>query len=66
LSRIFKNLAIYLLIVLIAVAAIRWTSPSEQPQKPLTYDQFTISVRQDKVKDVVIITRPTSVTSTVH
>ncbi|NPV26936.1 MAG: ATP-dependent metallopeptidase FtsH/Yme1/Tma family protein [Firmicutes bacterium] len=54
-SRIFKNLAIYLLIVLIAVSAIRWTSPSEQPEKPLTYTQFYKAVQQDKVKDVKIV-----------
>jgi cell division protease FtsH len=55
LSRIFKNLAIYLLIVLIAVAAFRWSAEPEKQEKAIDYRTFYQSVQQDKVKSVTIV-----------
>ena len=54
-SRIFKNLAIYLLIVLIAVSAFRWTAEPDKPEKPVDYKTFYQAVEQDKVKSVQIV-----------
>jgi cell division protease FtsH len=55
LSRIFKNLAIYLLIVLIAVSAFRWSAEPEKLEKVIDYNSFYQSVQQDKVKSVTIV-----------
>jgi len=55
LSRVFKNLAIYLLIVLIAVSAFRWSAEPEKQEKAIDYNSFYQSVQQDKVKSVTIV-----------
>lgn len=55
-NRIFKNLAIYLLIVLIAVSVIRLTSPADVTVEELTSTQFYQAVEQGKVKEVTITT----------
>lgn len=52
---IFKNLAIYLLIVLIAVSAFRWTAEPEKTEKMIDYKTFYQAVQQDKVKSVVMV-----------
>ena len=54
-SRVFKNLAIYLLIVLIAVSAFRWSAEPEKQEKAIDYNSFYQSVQQDKVKSVTIV-----------
>ncbi len=54
-SRVFKNLAIYLLIVLIAVTAFRWSAEPEKQEKAIDYNSFYQSVQQDKVKTVTIV-----------
>jgi len=55
LSRVFKNLAIYLLIVLIAVTAFRWSAEPEKPEKAIDYSSFYQSLQQDKIKSVTIV-----------
>jgi cell division protease FtsH len=55
LSRVFKNLAIYLLIVLIAVTAFRWSAEPEKPEKAIDYNSFYQSLQQDKIKSVTIV-----------
>ncbi|NPV92599.1 MAG: ATP-dependent metallopeptidase FtsH/Yme1/Tma family protein [Firmicutes bacterium] len=54
-SRIFKNLAIYLLIVLIAVSAFRWTAEPDKSPKTIDYKTFYQYVETDKVKSVQIV-----------
>lgn len=54
-SRVFKNLAIYLLIVLIAVTAFRWSAEPEKPEKAIDYNSFYQSLQQDKIKSVTIV-----------
>jgi cell division protease FtsH len=54
LERTLKNIAIYALIVLIALFAIKWTSPSEEAKKAIDYNTFYKAVLDDKVKSVVI------------
>jgi len=54
LNRIFKNLAIYVLIVLIAVTFYEWSSAPEKKATELTYSEFTKLVESGTVKDVTI------------
>jgi cell division protease FtsH len=55
LNRIFRNLAIYLLVVLIIVSLIRITTP-EQPQvKELAFSEFWQLVQQGEVKEVTLV-----------
>lgn len=54
-SRVFKNIAIYLLIVLIAVSAFRYTSEPEKTEKAIDYKTFYQSVEQDKVETVTLV-----------
>lgn len=53
-NRIFKNLAIYLLIVLIAVSVIRFTSPVERQAEEWNFSQFSQAVKGGRVKSVEI------------
>lgn len=54
-NRIFRNLAIYLLVVLIIVSLIRITTP-EQPQvKELAFSEFWQLVQQGEVKEVTLV-----------
>lgn len=56
-NRVFKNLAIYLLIVLIAVTALRLTSTPEVQAAPFgTFSEFMDAVEAGQVKQVKIIT----------
>ncbi len=54
LNRVFKNLSIYLLIVILAVAIIRYTSPEQTPAKELRSDQLYTAIQKKQIKDVVI------------
>lgn len=53
-ERNLKNIAIYALIVLIALFAIKWTSPVEEAKQAIDYNTFYRAVLDDKVKSVVI------------
>ncbi|MFZ7101370.1 MAG: ATP-dependent zinc metalloprotease FtsH [Peptococcaceae bacterium] len=56
-NRIFRNLAIYLLIVLIAVSVLRWTNAPQQEESPFeNFSEFIAAVEKGKVKNVQIIT----------
>ena len=56
-NRVFKNLAIYLLIVLIAVSILRWsTQPPVQEDVFNTFSEFVAAVEKGQVKRVNIIT----------
>ncbi len=48
-NRIFRNLAIYLLIVLLAVFVIRMTNTPEEPVKDIGYNTFRQAVTEGKV-----------------
>jgi len=54
LNRIFKNLAIYVLIVLIAVSLYEWTSPVQTTSTEMTYSAFVQQVESGSVKEVTI------------
>lgn len=54
-NRILKNLAIYLLIVFIAVSVVRLFSPAEEQIANINYTQFRTQVEAGQVKDVRIV-----------
>ncbi|MGI6553881.1 MAG: ATP-dependent zinc metalloprotease FtsH [Bacillota bacterium] len=54
-NKIFKNLAIYLLIVLIAVSFVRWASPVQEQIAIIDYTEFMNKVETGQVKDVKIV-----------
>jgi len=57
LNRIFKNLAIYLLIVLIAVSVLRWTNTPTEENPPFNnFSEFITAVENGKINEVNIIT----------
>ena len=48
-DKAFKNIAIYVLIVLLALFAVKLTSTPETKTQALTYSQFYAQVQQDQV-----------------
>ncbi len=50
--KFFKNVAIYLLIILLAIMLIRWSNPPVTKDKGLDYNGFVQAVVQDKVATV--------------
>ncbi|MBS4026868.1 MAG: ATP-dependent zinc metalloprotease FtsH, partial [Clostridia bacterium] len=55
-NRVLKNLAIYILIVLIAISIFRFNAPTEQEVEVWEYDQFFSEVERGRVKSVNIVT----------
>ncbi|MBO8127768.1 MAG: ATP-dependent metallopeptidase FtsH/Yme1/Tma family protein [Peptococcaceae bacterium] len=55
-QRIIKNLSIYLLIVLVIVALIKFASPAQDEVTTLRYDQFLRAVEQGQVQKVTVRT----------
>ncbi|KKM09136.1 cell division protein FtsH [Clostridiales bacterium PH28_bin88] len=60
LNRVFRNLAIYMLIVLMAVSVIRMTTPPQQQVQELSSSEFFQAVEQGKVKSADITTKENS------
>jgi len=54
LNRIFKNLSIYLLIVILAVAIIKYTSPAPQTTTELKSNELYTAIEKKEVKDISI------------
>ncbi len=53
-DRVLKNFAIYAVIVLLAVFAIKATSEAEKPTQDIDYSTFYADVAQDKIDQVMI------------
>lgn len=53
-QKTLKNIAIYALLVLIALFAVKWTSPVEEVKEAVDYNTFYQAVLTDKVESVVI------------
>nr|WP_269438275.1 ATP-dependent zinc metalloprotease FtsH [Phosphitispora fastidiosa] len=53
-NRIFKNLSIYLLIVVLAVAIIRYTSPAQTPVTELTSDELYEQIKKGAIAQISI------------
>ena len=56
-NRIFKNLAIYLLIVLIAVSVIRLTTPTGEQPRELTLTALMADIAQGKIRSADVTLR---------
>jgi len=54
LDKTLKNIAIYVLIVLLALFAIKFTSNTDEKQTKLSYPDFNSQVQEGKVKSVAI------------
>lgn len=54
LNKVIKNLSIYLLIVLVIIALIRFTSPEHATVDELTFDRFHALVNQGQIQQVTI------------
>lgn len=52
-NKVIKNLMIYLLIVLVIIALIQYTSPVNSDVKELTYNELLTSLEQGNVKSIV-------------
>ncbi|MDN5346459.1 MAG: cell division protease FtsH [Clostridia bacterium] len=53
-NRIFKNLAIYLLIVLLAVSVFRLSTPMEKPAEEMDLTSFYRAIDQGQVQEVTL------------
>ncbi len=53
-NKVVKNLSIYLLIVLITIALIKYTSPSTNEPEEWKFVQFYAALSQDRIRDVTI------------
>lgn len=53
-DKTLKNIAIYVLIVLLALFAIKFTSNTDEKQTKLSYPEFVSQVQEGKVKTVAI------------
>ncbi|MTI82135.1 MAG: ATP-dependent metallopeptidase FtsH/Yme1/Tma family protein [Firmicutes bacterium] len=51
-NKVIKNLMIYLLIVLVIIALIQYTSPEQENVQTLRYDEVISSIEQNRVKDI--------------
>jgi len=54
-NRILKNLAIYLLIVFIAVSIVRWATPTESEVEKINYTTFMQKVEDGQVSEVTLV-----------
>ncbi|MDA8229208.1 MAG: ATP-dependent zinc metalloprotease FtsH [Desulfitobacterium hafniense] len=50
--KFFKNVAIYLLIILLAIMLIKWANPPANKDQGLDYNSFKNAVVEDRVKEV--------------
>ncbi|HHU33560.1 MAG TPA: ATP-dependent metallopeptidase FtsH/Yme1/Tma family protein [Clostridia bacterium] len=55
LNRIFKNLAIYLLLVMMVVSLIRITTPQQAEVKEINFSEFYNLVQNDEVRKVTLV-----------
>lgn len=65
-NRVLKNLSIYLLIVLVIIALLRYMQPQSTGVEKLGYNQFVFAVQQGQVQDVTIQARETTNLITGH
>ncbi|MEG6617189.1 ATP-dependent zinc metalloprotease FtsH [Peptococcaceae bacterium 1198_IL3148] len=52
-NKVIKNLMIYLLIVLVIIALIQYTSPAQTDVTELSYNEVSTSLEQGKIKSIV-------------
>ncbi len=54
-NRFFRNLAFYVVMILLAVSVASWISDQTKAKQEITYSQFLEQVQNGKVQEVVII-----------
>ena len=54
-NRILKNLAIYLLIVFIAVSIVKWASPAQEEIANIDYTTFRQKIEAGQIKSVTLV-----------
>ncbi|KUK84722.1 MAG: ATP-dependent zinc metalloprotease FtsH, partial [Desulfofundulus kuznetsovii] len=59
-NRVLKNLSIYLLILLVIIALLKYAQPQNVDIQRWRYDQFLDSVKQGQVQEVTIQARDTT------
>lgn len=57
--KIFKNVAIYLLIILLAILLIKWANPPAETDKSLDYNAFKQAVIAGRVNQVSVVVNDT-------
>jgi len=53
-NKVIKNLSIYLLIVLVIIALLKYTTPERTIPEPVNYSKFYEDVNQGQVKSIII------------
>lgn len=53
-NKVIKNLSIYLLIVLVIIALLKYTTPERTLPEPINYSKFYEDVNQGQVKSIII------------
>lgn len=59
-NKVLKNLSIYLLIVLVIIALLKYAQPTHTDVKTLRYDEFMNAVQQGQVQQVTIQAKDTT------
>jgi cell division protease FtsH len=63
--KFFKNASVYILIFLIAILFIRWSTPPVTEEVGMDYNSFKKAVAEDRVKDVSAVVDDNTITYTV-
>ncbi|MGI6119068.1 MAG: ATP-dependent zinc metalloprotease FtsH [Desulfosporosinus sp.] len=63
--KFFKNAAIYLLIILIAIVILKWSTPPVSKEVEMDYNAFKRAVIEEQVKDVKAVIDDNTITYTV-
>ena len=63
--KFFKNAAIYILIILMAIVFIKWSTPPVSKEVEMDYNAFKRAVVEDQVKDVTAVIEDNTITYTV-
>ena len=63
--KFFKNATIYILIILMAIVLIKWTTPPVNKEEGMNYNAFKKAVVADQVKDVAAVIEDNTITYTV-
>ena len=63
--KVFKNATIYVLIILMAIMLIKWSTPPVPTEAGLDYNAFKKAVVEDQVKDVAAVVEDNTIKYTV-
>lgn len=63
--KFFKNATIYILIILMAIVLMKWTTPPVSPEVGMDYNTFKRAVAEDQVKDVTAVMEDNTINYTI-